>query len=336
MRRIIGAALVMAVLHLPASGSGQDLNEYTELVDRANAAHDLLNEAPEHRLDALRETALEADMNVVGWLDTFLESDDFNRLPDDQRALVIRNRFRWEYNVSALLIPLDRCSEARDRVRALLDRPMSDEELRPRLTEAYENAIDCINRPRMALLTVDASPAESEVFLDGVLLGLAGGEFEVALGEHTVTVRADGFISEERAILAEQEGQRIALANVVLIEAPRPSNAPTWYEWTLWGVGATSLGVGVGYLLLAADREDQLDNPPAGQRVPNDEEERGTVDDLRLVGYAGIGVGLAAAAVGTISYLLDWGRPGPEAQPPPGGAARVSVGLNSVSLQVPF
>jgi hypothetical protein len=337
VNRTIVTLIVSALALWVGRAAAQDFGEYTALVERANAAHRLLEDAPESRRDALRETALDADLAVIEWLDAFLGTASYQQLPEEQQQLVVRNRYRWEYNVAALLIPLDRCDEARDRVRALLDRPMNDPELRPRLTEAYDNAIQCATRVRTARLRVEANPAHAEVFVDGVLAGLAGAELEVPLGEREVLVRAEGFVSESRRVSAAREGELVTVGPLALMleQSVEPDRRPTWYEWTLWTAGAVGLGVGLYYFFEAADRQDTLDNPPAGFRVADEAREEGIVDDLRLVSFLAGGVGLACVLAGTISYATrdkELDRPAR----PPGGEARVGLGLGRVVVDVRF
>jgi hypothetical protein len=311
---VVGHVVALVML-LASTARAQDFEvaEYSELENLAVTAFGLLQEAPPERQDALRDTAIDRFMAVTTWLDGYIASPAFESLPDEEKANVYRSRYRWEYSTADLLIADDRCQAARDHIRALLDSPINDPELRPRLTRSYEDAIECVNRPRLATLVVEAEPADAQVFVDGALAGLVLAELQIPLGSHRVSVRAPGFISEELEVVAEVEGQRLEVGPVALLaEAPVETGptGPTWYEWTLWGAGLAAVGTGVYYFLWAEDRQQTLDSPPQGRRVADPEHEEDIVDDLRLVGIVSTSAGVAFALVGTLSFVLRDRGPG--------------------------
>lgn len=299
------AALLAALLYLaPALAGAQDFDEYARLLQRAQASHDLLDGAPPDRQGALAETALEADYALIEWLDAFIASPAFGDLSSEEHDVVVRNRYRWEYNAAVLLMQLDRCEEARDRVRTLLDSSVSDAELRPRLTGAYEDAIACATRDRVAYLTVDASPAGAEVYVDGVLAGLAGANLEVTEGRHEVTVRARGFQPQTLSLDA-REGETHTLGPVLLLAAAEPGlGMPTWYEWTLMGGGVGGLVTGVLFFTAAGGHDDDIENPPDGFRVADLDAEQDVVEDLQFYGAIFTTVGAVALGAGLISYFV--------------------------------
>ena len=311
MRRWRAFAVVVPILLAVAAQSwAVDFDEYTRLVQAAEGAHASLEGAATELLPALREHALERDVAVIQWLDDFFASEEFTALPPDQQTLAYRDRYRNEFNASRLLIELDRCEEARDRVRSLLESGVQDDELRPRLTETYESALACVSRSRVATLSLSATPADARVLVDGEYLGLATATHEVDLGEHTLTLQADGYLSEETNFMAEAEGEQISLGPFALIEEPPPEvvvsgrRGPAWHEWTLWGVGVAGIGVGTAMILSASSRQDDIDNPPAGKVVLDPQAEQDIVDRDQLIGIISLGVGGAAAIGGTISFLL--------------------------------
>jgi len=150
-------ATVVVFLLLPiASSQAQDFERYIELFTAAEEAHNMLDGADPALVDALLENAVQRDLAVIVWLDDFIGSDAFGELPSDQQALAYQDRYRHEYNASLLLIQLDRCEEALERVGTLLESPIDDADLRPRLAHTYEVAQLCITTDT-ASCTIGAS-----------------------------------------------------------------------------------------------------------------------------------------------------------------------------------
>jgi hypothetical protein len=307
MRHLV-CILSLALVVAPVAVYGADFEEYQRLTEAARQAHEELDNAPDEWLPTLRDRALTRDLAVIEWLDDFFQDPDFQALPPDQQALAFRDRYRVEYNVSQLLVHLDRCEEARDRVRNLLESSVNDPELRPRLTEAYDSAVECLTRARLATLVVTANPSDAEVLVDGTFVGLASAQHSVELGSHTLTVRAPGYESQETTFEAAAEGQEIQIGPITLIEIAEevetPGFGPAWYEWTLWGAGAAGIATGVGFYLAARGREDDIDNPPPGSIVVDEEGERDTVDTYDLIAIISGVVGLASAGGGTASFFI--------------------------------
>lgn len=308
------AFLFATLLMLPNMAQAVDYEEFQELTQAAAAAHRALEGADEALLPALRENAVDRDLAVIAWLDAFFASEEFDSLPSREQALVYQDRYRNEYNLARLLIPLDRCEEARDRIRTLLDSTIDDAELRPHITEAFDDAIECINRPRTATLTVASIPADAEVLVDGQFLGLATSSFEVSVGTHIVLIRAEGYASEELTFEAETEADQIELGPVSLLEADavEAGGGPEWYEWALWGVGVAGITTSVVYYVNARQREDGIENPPAGFSIADEEQEQSYVDDLDLVAAISGSIGLLSAIVGTVSFFV---RPDDDTEP---------------------
>lgn len=303
-------ASLFCLLTTPFAAFAADFEEYTRRVQAAETAHSALVDASAEHLPSLREHALERDLAVIEWLDEFLASDEFATLPDEQKTLARQDRYRNEYNASRLLIDLDRCGEARDRVRSLLDSGVRDDELQPRLTTAYEEAIACLNRARVATVRFEVMPSDARVYLDGAFAGLATGQYDVDLGEHTVLLEADGYLREEHSFTARTEGQEVVVGPVELavqVQVEPTSSGPQWYDWTLLAVGGVGVGTGVALLLAASGRQDDIDNPPSGQVVEDESAEQDIVDSYRMGGFVALGVGGAAAIAGTLSILLGGG-----------------------------
>jgi hypothetical protein len=146
IRRAVVTSVLLVALPAPA----MDLDEYAELLQTAQAAHSRLDAAWGAAREPLLEQAADADSEVIVWLEAHLGTEAFRALEDDQQMALVRGRYRTEYNLAGVLIPLDRCAEARGRVRALLDSSLTDSELRPRLVERYDEATECLQRQQRA------------------------------------------------------------------------------------------------------------------------------------------------------------------------------------------
>lgn len=300
------AVIGVALLAVQPMATAVDYEEYARLRDHAIELFEAVQ--AEAVPDTLREEAVTAYLAVIDWLDAFFADPAFADLPADQQAAAYSDRYRWEYNLASQLLALDRCEEAHDSIRRLLDSAVSDPELRPHLTEAYEEAVACMARPRTATLTVECEPSPAQVLVDGVLVGLADAALEVELGTHTVTLQADGYESAAFDITAETEGQEIELGPVTLVPIPPVSSPegklPTWYEWTLWGVGAAGLTTGVILYVDARNQEDVLEDPGPGMIVSDPDREREEIDAQDRFAYVVGGLGGASAIAGTVLYLL--------------------------------
>ncbi len=307
MRSWVNLAAALVIVSVTSNAFAVDFEEYTRLVQAAEGAHASLEGAQPGLLAALQEHALERDLAVIQWLDDFFATDEFGELGAEQQALAYRDRYRNEFNASRLLVELDRCEESRDRIRSLLDSNVQDAELRPRLTETYDDALACIARPRVALLSVTTEPPNARIIVDGEFLGLASATHEVPLGDHSLTVQADGYQDHEGVFIAQDVNQEISLGPITLVEIPAvvvSSAGPEWYHWTLWGAGAAGIGVGTALILSASSRQDDIDNPPAGSVVADPEAEQDIIDQNRMIGIISLGVGAAAAITGTVLFLI--------------------------------
>jgi hypothetical protein len=340
--------LLTGLFATAATVQAADLDEYARLLEEADAAHVAVDDAPPERLPQALRAAVEADQAVIEWLDTLIASEEFETWPEDSRAAIFQGRFRVEYNLAGVLIPLDRCVEARDSVRALLDSAVvNDEELRPLLVERYDESNACINRPRTADLMVFSLPQDAILMLDGEYLGTAEVSHAIGLGEHELTVTADGYFPQEFTVVAENEGDNVQLGPVTLVERPPDTSAaPTWYEWTLWGAGGVGIAFGIERYLAARRQEDELENPPAGGTI--DEEEAQDIIDRRDRQAIIFGsLGLACAIAGTWSYLARRSGDDDEAEgeeiddggggeQPLGESVSLGFGLGGVTLGFRF
>ena len=307
------ATIGVLIAVLSGTAVAADFEEYARLVELAREALEQLEDAPSEQLDALRRSALAADFAVIDWLDAFFEDPEFQTLPEEHQALAYRDRYRNEFNASRILIELGECAQARDRLRALLDSAVNDDEVRPLLTTTYEQAVVCAaTAARPSRISVRCDPVAAEVAADGVSLGLCTEWHELDPGQYVLTVSADGYLdaTQEIELAAGEElelGPFVLEQDVGLVE-PGPassSRSPDVLHWTLWGVGAAGVGTGVGLFISAAQLQDGIDNPPAGHEVADRSGEQDKVDRRMLFGYVAAGAGLAAAITGTVLYLLS-------------------------------
>lgn len=301
--------LIIAML-VCNSAAAVDFDEYGRLTAAANGLLDLIDQADESGVPPLREAAVAADLAVIQWLDNFFTTEEFAALPADQQAAATSDRYRWEYNMALQLIALERCDEARSRIRSLLDSAFSDEELRPLLTATYEEAVVCsVAEPELVLtaLRITSDPSGAEVLLDNQFVGLTPYETELESGSYLISVRAEGFEAQSQRV--EAQGEPIELGPIVLVVPepdpeiePRGGDTP-WASIGLWTLGAGGIGTGVALLVTAGTRQDRLDVPPPGFRPTDPGGEQDTIDNLTTWGYVTGGIGLASAIVGTILFV---------------------------------
>lgn len=309
-RPVLVVALVVLFYSLSTHAQATpDFEAYAALVESAEEAHRALEGESGDSLRVRQEYAVLTDLEAIQWLDDFLNSETFGGLPQEARQLVFRDRYRLEFNASTLLVELDRCEEARGRVRSLLDSGTDDPDLRPHLMATYDQAVACASQVRQATLVVSAEPANAELIIDGQFVGLADTEHNVDLGHHTVLVRHTDFLSEEVRFTANAHGERIEIGPIVLANEPTPpppvETGLVWYEWTLISVGVAALGTGVGYLVWSGGRQSDLDLlEDQGATILDPEREEDVISDLRLIGIIGVSTGVAAVSAGLLAYLL--------------------------------
>ena len=303
--------VVFAVLFAALSAYAVDYEEYRNLKDRANLVLETIETASPEAVLGLREAAVNADLALIEWLDTFFASDEFGQISEEQRAAVHSDRYRWEYNLSVQLMALERCEEASERIGSLLGAAFSDQELRPLLAETYQEAVQCAVtpvEPDLTAVTVESDTPSAEVLIDGALVGAAPTSLDVEEGEHTAVVRAEGYTSQTIVFVAQGDSMSlgpVTLEAVVVQPPPSDRNSPEWYEWSLWSVGVSGIGSFVGCFVAARNLEDTLVPPPRGAPPRQDTTEQDKIDRLDRAAYVTGAVGLAAAITGTLLYVLS-------------------------------
>ena len=312
----IQISVVLAVFFATLSAHAVDYEEYRGLKDRANLVLETIETASPEAILGLRQAAVDADLALIEWLDTFFASEEFEQISAEQRAAVYSDRYRWEYNLSVQLIALNRCEEASERIGNLLAEAFSDAELRPLLAETYQEAVQCAVtpvEPERTAVTVESSTLGAEVLIDGALVGVAPASLDVEEGEHTAVVRAEGY--ESQTIVFFAQGESMSLGPVTLeaavLRIPQRNN-PEWYEWSLWGVGVGGIGSFIGCFVAARNLEDSAQPLPRGAPLRDQGIDQDKIDRLDRAAYITGAVGLAAAISGTLLYVLS----GPDERPP--------------------
>ncbi len=315
----------------------QDFDEYTALTEAANGILSAIELATDDELEALRLAAVSADQRVIAWLEQFFTTDEFSSLSEGDQSLAYRDRWRWEFNLSVQLVALERCDEAVEHIRPLLNSGHSDEELRPALTDSYEQALLCaaqVNGDEQTIVTIETDPPGATVAVDGVVLGLTPLRVEVSLGRHEITVMRVGYVEVNHTI--ESEGEPMSVDFELQPEDEDPvvepaRRGPNGLEWALWGVGAIGVGTGIGLLVTSGDRASTIADPPEGFFVTDPNDEQDFIDTLDTAAYISGGLGIAAAIAGLVSYLTR-----PDEQRDRESAAVWFGAGPSVGLQVGF
>lgn len=310
--RITTVIALVSLFFAASTAYAVDYDEYRRLKDRATVLLQTVEDASAETVAGLRPAAAEADLALLDWLDEFLQSEEFASLVDDQKAAVYSDRYRWEYNLCVQLIAMNRCDEASTRVGSLLATAWTDEELRPLLTQTYQEAVQCAAAPvevEMTSVTVESGTSGAQISLDGVPMGTGPLTVDLRAGDHTVEVSAEGFVTQTVNFTAAGERQRVGpiflQQDVPSEPPPSASNPPEWYEWTLWGVGVAGIGSFVGLYVTASGRQDTLDSVEPGFEVIDPAGEQDTIDSLNTMAFVTGGIGVAAAITGTVLYLMS-------------------------------
>jgi tetratricopeptide (TPR) repeat protein len=185
------------------------------------------------------------------------------------------------YNLGVALDHLNRSAEAVDAFEAFLEGAPNAEPLARRTAEERVAELE----PSLARLELVIAPADAEVTLGGrPIPSSRQRRLPVAAGEHTLTVRKNGFgpyterVSMEPgehrrlqvSLQAEPEKpENLQLLAPVLEPAPKPHPdlQPRQMRLSsiiLGGVGVAALGVGVGFVALTYSTFDQLNHPRDG------------------------------------------------------------------------
>lgn len=218
-----------------------------------------------------------------------------------QASLDIAVRPSTLYNIARCQERLHRYDAA---IRAyelyLRDAPPDDRD-RPRAEATIAGL-----RSFLGTLSIECNTA-AEVWVDGRIVGEAPGQLSLPSGQHTLELRAEGYLSEQRDITVRAQSRtdiRIELGPAevhehINIQAPPIPRAVTL---GVGGLAITALITGAGFgirALRVASAEEARD-----PRLPRDAD---TVARAALLGDVFlIGGGVLAATTLALGFLTDW------------------------------
>lgn len=171
-------------------------------------------------------------------------------------------------------------------------------------------------------LSIASDPAGAIVLVDGEVVGQTPLTREVAAGEHTVTVKQEGYVDQTRTLTVE--GESPAPLAFALTRRPAPRAGLTPIGWAALGLGAAAMVTGVA--LLVVD-ENPFRDLCSGEYVDSFGRCRFRYNTL-AGGVASLVAG--AALVGGGVALVVLGRRGSE--PRGEASARLRLGLHARGL----
>ncbi len=110
-------------------------------------------------------------------------------------------------------------------------------------------ALDASSQPKPAKVTIEVTPSEAEIWLDGKLVGRGRYRGVVDRGSHTLRVEASGYESAQRSLRANpgaQEQLSIAL---------NKSSQPLTQKWWFWAGSAAVVGATVLAIVVAQPQQ---------------------------------------------------------------------------------
>lgn len=173
-------------------------------------------------------------------------------------------------------------------------------------------------------LRVEPTPGGARVSIDSVVVGQGAWEGRLRVGEHTVEVSADGFLTETRRVSLERRKRQVV---TIALERNRDTagfRAARKGAVASLVVGAAGLGVGAVTGVLAFVKIHDVESHCAGVRCPPSE--RANVDAASTLGSVSTaslvlgGLGVAAGSILLISL-----RPGGNVPRATGAALRVGA-----------
>lgn len=110
-------------------------------------------------------------------------------------------------------------------------------------------SLDASTKPKPSKVTIEVTPLEAEIWIDGTLRGSGRYQAEMVSGTHSLRVHADGYDEAERSIRVGAGSQQ-----QVSIELTR-SSQPLTKKWWFWAGSAAVVGAAV--LAVVITRPDQ-------------------------------------------------------------------------------
>lgn len=115
-----------------------------------------------------------------------------------------------------------------------------------------------------ATLAVEATPASATIEVDGERRGAGSWQSEVAPGEHTVWVRAPGYVPQRRALQVRPGATERLTVSLTAVAAPREEPAITGRWWFWAGATAIVAGAVVAVVLLAQPEPQPFEDGSLG------------------------------------------------------------------------
>ena len=175
--------------------------------------------------------------------------------------------------------------------------------------------LDVPRRLRTGRIAVRPSPSDTEVSVDGVVVGVGALSIPVSVGRHTVSGTREGHLGSERAV--EVEAEETARVDLVLEPGhppppPPPPTRPLDPRSFLWSAIGTGAALALAGGVLYAMGTSCIDRGPDGGC------ERSW--DARPTGAGMLGGGLGAALVAAVvATIVSIARPAPRTGPDPQG-----------------
>ncbi len=193
--------------------------------------------------------------------------------------------------------------------------------------------------PAMVSVTITTAPEGAAVTIDDVPVGKTPYEGKVKAGKHSLTLKKEGFLLQERTINALDKPVTIALTLVVdlnaglkedepigsSLEPPKPALPPVaagGNSHTGAAVGMVIGGAvlaGVGTWLIVLDGEITCDDGRSRTECPN-------VYNTKGAGIAGLGVGAGLIGASIATFILDAMAPSAPSAPAPSVAPTANGG----------
>lgn len=206
-------------------------------------------------------------------------------------------------------------AEAVRMFRLALSAPDNGNALSPRLREEVEHELLPAAQARVGELSVELSPADAQILVDGRPATLEEGSLVIAAGRHTLRVERAGYATREEQIevrAGAREPLRIELSRAETTQGEGPPSAPASSEpqligpLVLLGVGAAGLivfAVAGGVTMAENDRLASACGSAAGRTCMP--EQLSDLHTFAAVADVGLTVGILAAAAGAAWLLYE-------------------------------
>ncbi|WP_437930591.1 PEGA domain-containing protein [Sorangium sp. So ce291] len=250
-------------------------------------------------------------------------------------------RLRGFLDAEALLsceVPGGKPGEKREATRQGAKMESGVESVSVRLYDVTEVVIGAEDQD--ASLKVESAPTGARLWIDGNETGQTPWQGRLPLGEHTIEVRAKGYVSARQEVKLERRKQRevtVALDRVPQEPGFWTASRVKATATTAYGVGALGIGVfAVSGVLALSTSADLKEACPGGLCPPDRAGQKERAHAFGAAALAGLIVGGAGALAGTVVLVAV--RPKGEEQrvTAAGTAWKVGFGHFGLSAEVSF